>query len=240
LIRQKFDGEYVYFYQANEKIYLRQLAQRRRISSTAGPGLESAIDSDVASLQRDLQIALALLNHPKEGPSAVVSILRELGHRVTIEDLVDFCNRYGIKKKADRFALTPLELLGAAAKAQAALRSKGCSLADSCIVLDPEVDSCPQCDGPLFVVKTTEPRKIISVRFGRFWIKERIKVCGSCADRRMWHSKVPALVAPPKHVFAYDVIAMLPISRWNSRIPYFCLRVAIGKFTELKKFSTIY
>jgi len=99
LVRQKFDGEYVYFYQANEKIYLRQLAQRRRISSTVGPGLETAIEGDVASLQRDLQIALALLNHPKESPTSVVSMLREMGQQVTIKDLVDFSNRYGVKKK---------------------------------------------------------------------------------------------------------------------------------------------
>ncbi len=98
LLRQKFDGEYVYFYQANEKIYLRQLAQRRRISSTAGPGLETAIEGDVSSLRRDLRIALALLNHPKKGPSAVVSLLREMGQRVTVADLVDFFNRYGVKK----------------------------------------------------------------------------------------------------------------------------------------------
>jgi len=99
LVRLKFDGEYVYFYQANEKIYLRQLARRRRISSTAGPGLETTIDGDVASLQRDLQIAVALLNHPKKGPTSVVSMLREIGHPMTIEDLVDFFKRYGVKKK---------------------------------------------------------------------------------------------------------------------------------------------
>jgi len=99
LVRLKFDGEYVYFYQANEKIYLRQLAQRRRISSAAGPGLETTIEGDVASLQRDLQIAVALLNHPKEGSKSFVSRLREMGHQMTIEDLLDFFNRYGVKKK---------------------------------------------------------------------------------------------------------------------------------------------
>jgi len=206
LVRLKFDGEYVYFYQANEKIYLRQLTQRRRISSKAGPGLETAIEGDVASLQRDLQVALALLNHPKGSPPSIVSMLREMGHRVTIEDLEDFFKRYGIKKNDDRLPLTQLEFLGAAAKAQAALRSNGCSVADSCIVLDPDVDRCPQCERPLYVVKTTEPREIFSIRFGKFWIKERIKACGSCDDRRTWHSKVPALIAPPKHVFAYDVM----------------------------------
>ena len=100
LVRLKFDGEYVYFYQANEKIYLRQLAQRRKISSAAGPGLETTIEGDVASLQRDLQIAVALLNHPKEGPTSVVSMLREMGHQVTIHDLVNFFKRYGVKKKS--------------------------------------------------------------------------------------------------------------------------------------------
>jgi len=102
--------------------------------------------------------------------------------------------------------VTQLEFLGAAVKAQAALRSNGCSVADSCIVLDPDVESCPQCNGPLYVVKTTEPREISSLRFGKFWIKERIKACRSCDDHRTWHSKVPALVVPPKHVFAYDVM----------------------------------
>ncbi len=102
--------------------------------------------------------------------------------------------------------MTQLEFLGAAVKAQAALRSNGCSVADSCIVLDPNIESCPQCDGPLHVVKTTEPRQIFSIRFGKFWMKERIKACNSCDDHRTWHSQVPALVAPPKHVFAYDVM----------------------------------
>ena len=102
--------------------------------------------------------------------------------------------------------MTQLEFLGAAAKAQAALRSNGCSVADSYIVLDSEVESCPRCDGPLYVVKTTEPREIFSIRFGKFWMKERIKACRSCDDHRRWHSKVPVLVVPPKHVFAYDVM----------------------------------
>jgi len=98
LVRQKFDGEYVYFYHANEKIYLKQLAKRRSISSTAGPGLETAIENDVASLQLDLNIALALLNHPKESLTSVVSMLRDMGHQVTSKDIVDFFSRYGVKK----------------------------------------------------------------------------------------------------------------------------------------------
>ena len=84
-----------------------------------------------------------------------MSNLRELGHRVTSEDLVDFCNRYGIKKKDKDLALIQLDLLGAAAKVQVALQSKGCYLADSCIILDPEVDRYPLCEGPLYVVRTS-------------------------------------------------------------------------------------
>jgi len=37
-------------------------------------------------------------------------------------------------------------------------------------------------------------------------MKETIKACRSCDSQGTWHSKVPALVAPPKHVFAYDVM----------------------------------
>jgi len=100
-----------------------------------------------------------------------------------------------------------LEILGAAAKAQAELRSKGFSIEDSCIVLEPEIDSCPQCHEPLYVVKTTELREICSIRYGKIWMKERIKACRSCHDHCQQHSKVPALLAPPKHLFAYDVMA---------------------------------
>ena len=100
-----------------------------------------------------------------------------------------------------------LEFLGAAAKAQAALRSRGFSVEDSCIVLEPEIDGCPRCHEPLYVVKTTELREICSIRYGKIWIKEKIKACKSCNDHCHWHSKVPALLAPPKHVFAYDVMA---------------------------------
>ncbi len=103
--------------------------------------------------------------------------------------------------------MTQLDLLQAAAKAQAALLSKGWSLAEACIVLDPDVDRCPRCGGPLYVVKTTEPRKIISVRFGTFWIKDRVKACRSCDDRTMWRSEVPPLVVAPKRLFSYDFIA---------------------------------
>lgn len=94
LIRQMFNGEFVYFYKANEKIHQRQLAQRKALSTT-GPEQDEV---DVASLQQDLQIALALLNHPKESLASIVSLLRKKGHRVTQEDLVDFFHRYEVKK----------------------------------------------------------------------------------------------------------------------------------------------
>jgi hypothetical protein len=89
-----FNGEFVYFYKANEKIHQRQLAQRK-VLSTTGPEQDEV---DVASLQQDLQIALALLNHPKESLASIVSLLRKRGHRVTQEDLVDVFRRYDVKK----------------------------------------------------------------------------------------------------------------------------------------------
>jgi len=98
LIRQKFDGEYVYFYKANEKLQQRQRAQRRKISSTAGPDLETAIEEDIASLRRDFQIALALLNHPQDSSTSIVSRLGKRGYPITQEDLLDFFRRYDVKK----------------------------------------------------------------------------------------------------------------------------------------------
>jgi DNA-binding transcriptional ArsR family regulator len=97
LIRQMFDGEYVYFYQANEKIHQRQLAQRK-VSAMADLEMETAIEVDVASLQQDLQIALALLKHPKESSAFIVSMLRKRAYRITKEDLGDFFRRYDVKK----------------------------------------------------------------------------------------------------------------------------------------------
>ena len=99
LVRQKFDGEYVYFYRRNEKVHLGQVAQRRRASSTVGTPMETNIDSDVVCLQRDLQIAIALLNHSGESPGSIVAILRETGHPATMQELTEFLVRYGIKKK---------------------------------------------------------------------------------------------------------------------------------------------
>ena len=206
LVRQKFDGEYVYFYRRNEKVYLGQVAQRKRDSSTPGPQLETNIDSDVVSLQRDLQIAVALLNHPEESPESIVTILRETGHPATPQEFAEFLDRYGIKKKDDRLPVVLIELVGAAAKLQAALRARGISLANCCIILEPPIECCPRCGGSLHVLKTTEPRRIVSIRFGTFWIKETIKACPSCGDQRTWHPRVPQLLAPPKCSFSYDLI----------------------------------
>ena len=206
LVRQKFDGEYVYFYRRNEKVHLGQVAQRRRASSTVGTPMETNIDSDVVCLQRDLQIAIALLNHSGESPGSIVAILRETGHPATMQELTEFLVRYGIKKKDDRLPVVLLELVGAAAKAQAALLARGFSLASCCIVLDPPIDCCPRCGASLHVLKTTEPRRIISMRCGTFWIKETIKVCPSCDDQQTWHPLVPKLLAPPKRSFSYDLI----------------------------------
>jgi len=98
LIRQKFDGEYVYFYKANEKLLQKQRAQRRKISSMAGPDLETTIEKDIASLRRDFQMALVLLNHPKESAASIVSRLGKMGYPITKEDLWDFFLRYDVKK----------------------------------------------------------------------------------------------------------------------------------------------
>jgi hypothetical protein len=98
LIRQKFDSEYVYFYKENEKLLQKQRAQRRKISSTAGPDLETTIEKDIASLRRDFQMALVLLNHPKESAASIVSRLGKMGYPITKEDLLDFFLRYDVKK----------------------------------------------------------------------------------------------------------------------------------------------
>jgi len=92
-----FDGEYVYFYKANEKIHQRQLAQRK-VSAMAGLEMETAIEVDVASLQQDLQIALALLKHPQDSSASIVSRLGKRDYPITQEDLLDFFRRYDVKK----------------------------------------------------------------------------------------------------------------------------------------------
>ena len=99
LVRQKFDGEYVYFYRPNEKIYSTQLAKRKRLASKAGPGSENTVDGDVEDLKCDLQIALALLNYPGKSAPGIVALLRKKGIRVTMNDLAGFLVRHDIKKK---------------------------------------------------------------------------------------------------------------------------------------------
>ena len=44
------------------------------------------------------------------------------------------------------------------------------------------------------------------MRLGTFWIKETIKACPSCSEKRTWHPLLPKLLAPPKRSFAYDLI----------------------------------
>jgi len=83
---------------ANEKLLQKQRAQRRKNSSTAGPDLETTIEKDIASLRRDFQMALVLLNHPKESAASIVSRLGKMGYPITKEDLWDFFLRYDVKK----------------------------------------------------------------------------------------------------------------------------------------------
>jgi hypothetical protein len=99
LVRMKFDGEYVYFWRANEKRYRAQVAKRRRLSATGGPGVGRLVDSEVEDLRRDLRIALAFLNHPHKSGRAIAQLLRGDGLHVSVDDLARFLIRYGVKKK---------------------------------------------------------------------------------------------------------------------------------------------
>jgi hypothetical protein len=206
LVREKFDGEYVYFYRANEKTYRRQIAQRRRFSSRTGPAPEAMLDIEVESLQRDLKIALAFLNYPQKSGAEIVTMLRKEGLRLTINELVAFLIRYNIKKKDDRLALTQFEFFRAATTIQARLLERGIPPEKCCIVFEPSITGCPRCKNLLNTLKTTPLRQIGSIRFGEFWVKERVKTCQLCQEPQTWHSNFPKLLAPPKRTFAYDVM----------------------------------
>jgi len=209
LIRQKFDGEYVYFYRANERIYRAQLAKRKRVSSKAGPGAEIGLDREVEELRRDLEIALALLNFPQKSAIAIVAMLREKGLRITFDDFAGFLTRYDIKKKDNRLEVIELDLVHAAARIQRQLGAHGVPPHKSCILLESSLTRCPRCRNYLSSIKTTEPRKLRSVRCGEFWIKERVKACEQCRRPEVWQSSVPRLMTPPKRTFCYDVIAFV-------------------------------
>jgi hypothetical protein len=208
-VRQKFDGEYVYFYHENEKVYRSQVAKRRRVSLRAGGGPESTLNSEVEELRRDLQIALALLNYPRKSPVSIIEQLRQQEVRVTLQDLHSFLIRYDIKKKDDRHEAIKLELLGAAAKVQSELLAREFHRESCWIVLDPPITHCPHCSHPLYTLKTTTPRKIRSIFFGEFWIKERLKSCRACGEPKVWRSEIPKLLAPPKRTLAYDVMVFV-------------------------------
>jgi hypothetical protein len=174
-----------------------------------GPAAESLIEGEVEDLQRDLQIALALLNHPGESVTFIVGLLREEGYRVTLKDIASFLVRYDIKKKDNRPEVSQLEIVRAAARVQGELRDRRIPLAACLIVLDPPITQCPRCMTPLYAVKTTKPRRIVSIRSGEFWLKERVKACGVCGEPMLWRSEVPRLLVPPKRVFAYDVMVFV-------------------------------
>jgi len=209
LLRQKFDGEYVYFSRANQKVYHAQLARRKRSSSKAEPTPEVTINREVEELRRDLEISLALLNFPQKGPIAIVAMLREKGLRVTVDDFAAFLIRYGIKKKDERPEVTQLDLACAAARIQRRLCENGVPLQRCYIILESPVSRCPCCKRELSVIKTTEPRRLRSIRCGEFWIKERVKACEPCGRPELWHPELPRLLAPPKKSFCYDVIAFV-------------------------------
>lgn len=209
LVRMKFDGEYVYAYRGNEKRYRAQLAKRRRLSSKVGPGIDRLVEGDVEDLRRDLEIALALLNHPRKSGRAIANMLRGEGLHITVDDLALFLIRYGVKKKDDCAEGMQLELVGVAARVQRVLLGKGMHLRCCCILLEPSLNRCPRCRTILSVQKTTKPRPMRSARYGEFWIKERVKTCPTCAETRVWHSNVPTLLAPHKRSFTYDVMTFV-------------------------------
>jgi len=209
LVRLKFDGEYVYFYRSNEKVYRSQLAKRTRFSSRGSPEPVGLAEAEADALRRDLSIALALLNHPSKSGRAIADMLAGEGIHVTVDDLAEFLLRYGIKKKDDTPDGMQLELIGVAAKLQRALIEKGMPLRACCILLEPPTSHCTHCRSTLYVQKTTAPRAMRSIRYGNFWIKERVKTCPTCPDAKVWHSEVPALLAPAKRRLAYDVMTFI-------------------------------
>lgn len=209
LIRQKFDGEYVYFYRANERIYRAQLAKRERVSSKAGGGAEIGLDREVHELRRDLDIALALVNFPQKSAIAIVAMLRDKGLRITIDDFAAFLTRYDIKKKDERLEVIQLDLIHAAAQIQRQLGAHSIPPQRSCVLLESSLTRCPRCGNDLSIIKTTAPRKLSSVRCGEFWIKERVKACEPCGRPELWQSGVLRLLTPPRRTFCYDVIAFV-------------------------------
>ena len=206
LIRQKFDGEFVYFCRANEKVYRVQVGKRGRCSRSTGAGPARVVDSEVDELQRDLQIALALLNHPRRAVAVTVDTLRRKGVNVSTRDVTEVLVRYDVKKKHVSLEVIQLDLLFAATRLQAALSSRNASRAIYCLLLESSTTHCPRCGNLLCVIKTTTPRSIKSIRFGLFWVKERLKACQACGDARVWRSEVLPLVVPSRRTVAYDVM----------------------------------
>lgn len=206
LRREKFGGEFVYFYRANEKLYRAQVTRRGRESPRARTGPESMLNSEIEELKRDLHIAVALLNHPRKASGELVQILRTKGVRVVVRDLSDFVARYEIKKKYTSLEVTLLDILGVAARLQSELRARGVPRSGYCLALEPEPTDCPSCANALHTVKTTRPRVIQSIRFGQLCIKEKLKSCQVCVQRKVWRPRVPELVVPPKRRAAYDVM----------------------------------
>lgn len=222
LVREKFDGEYVYFYRANDKTFRSQIARRRRASSTGSQGIESEslVDSMAVDMQRDLRIAIALLNYPQIDAKGLVEKLQGKGQRITQRNLSEFMARYDVKKKITEFEVPQLALLSVAVQLQTRLCGEGVSRGRRVITLESSVTHCPICHNLLKSWKTTEPRTIRTISWGAFWVNERLKNCPVCRAEMIFRSEVLRLVVPRRRTFAYDVMVYIGEQKflWNKTL----------------------
>ena len=85
----------------------------------------------------------------------------------------------------------------------------------------PEVEVCCFCGEQLLVYKTTTPRCVITLTYGKFQAVEVVRYCGNgCVwsegenSRRLYRSEFLAKLVAPYHIYGFDVVAKVGIQRF--------------------------
>jgi hypothetical protein len=84
-----------------------------------------------------------------------------------------------------------------------------------------EVELCSVCGEPLLVYKTTTPRCVITLTYGKFQAVEVVRYCGNgCvlsegeSSLRLYRSEFLAKLVAPYHIYGFDVVAKVGIQRF--------------------------
>ena len=86
---------------------------------------------------------------------------------------------------------------------------------------DPEVEACPICGERLLVYKTTTPRCVITLTYGKFQAVEVVRYCGNGCEGsegenslRLYRSEFLEKLVAPYHIYGFEIVAKVGIQRF--------------------------